>query len=271
MIINKKYLFCLLIIFQSCFFIKRTPEEQVKKDVLTYLTNKYHQKFAISECKWACNEGNGCPDAYLLKCFPLENTDIKFRVDVYYGDSMEVQRDEYKSELLDLSAEKELGKIVKPKFNSFQKDINVLGKYKELDRYDIKTIGFERVINDYPEEIYIEIHLYLLENIESKKGEYIDLSREIVRKFLANPVKEVTLSIYFYNSSKYNKMDSIEINKIFRLPSGLIKDSENCEKQWELVFEKKKILNMDSLLKNIESSIYIHDYLGYKLQQEKNL
>jgi hypothetical protein len=259
----KKSLFLLtIIICQSCFHMNPTNKEQVKTDVINYLHNKYHQNFDVLNSEWKCNTGNGCPDGHVVICFPIDNPEIKFRLDIVYdGKDFEVQRDEYKVRILNFQAGEELDKLVIPRIPLFEKNVSVLTDEKQVSQYDNFIINFEKVIEEHPNEITLDIELYILENNPERKSEYLSLIKTVTKRFLPLSINRFNLYFYFYNPNKYSKMARKEIKQIFETDYTMKKDPTNCEKKWAIVLEKKKTSNMDSVLNNLES--YIHEY-NYK-------
>lgn len=254
---DSKYKLCLLYVLiaaftQSCFLINPTDEGKVKKDVLGYLESAYKEKFTITEIKWAGNEGNGWPDAHIVTCKPLNNTDLEFRVDVFYksNDSFEIQRDEYLHTLLEYKACIEFEKFFKKFEFGHKLSLSLVSLNQIPLSKDIIEKDFEKLISS---KVYsLHIKMLAFKSLKNNRDFYKDILFNFLKTY--SRFRMINWDISFFNEEMYTGKGQQELKEVSSSPDSPY--SHNIEYIWYVYFSENVLANSDSFaMDQLESLI----------------
>jgi hypothetical protein len=219
---HRIWIFAWLLSLSSCTFFY-VGKERASKDVKAYLEAKYQEPFDIIHSQWVCNEGNGCPDYYLLTCRPKQNRYAVFQVGTRYQGWQKkplTNDDGYRSGVLDGIFAMELDSLIRSKYPFIKKFVPVMYIGYSFNyapkQYTVEEIKNGKFFKEQITEISYGMDLYIYHELTKHEAAYMQLLKELFIMQANKNMEYINIQMFFYRESYYQHTSLDSLDRIQR-------------------------------------------------------
>jgi len=123
-----------------------------------------------------------------------------------------------------------------------------------INSYPKDSIIFENIVNDFPGQMEISIHLSLFFNPKENRDKVNSLFIDIVLFYKSTPLEAISIYMDFYNKKLSINKNQKDLRKLTSLEVG-DPNYASPEYIWSAYLNRDNLNNSDSTIANIQSFI----------------
>ncbi|MGB1206174.1 MAG: hypothetical protein ACPG5B_11040 [Chitinophagales bacterium] len=256
--IKKVVCFLAALIIPGC----KNNNEQVKKDVHTYLNQTYKESFEINKIKRLMNEGNGITNTYELLCTPKSDESLTFAAIAGYNASekkYKVTFDKYRTLLVREVAKKQLQPLVEKHYDKFDMALSFVNSLATFQNEDItihQPINYEALVKKAGKKWYSQLSFAIFENPEVNSEKHIDFIKDVYRFFAEKGHQQLSIAIAFYPANEYTQ-NTTYVKDIPNQLLAIYTNPQTITHRWRYELDQKGFSNLEATLKKLPEGIHM--------------